>query len=164
MGIVCEFYLVDDKFIHEFSENPKELEKHFYDNYVNPDGDFHDEGENYFYSDKAWNIASFLISQNDTSQEKILAGLLGEPLENLEGLSYIKTINVAGMNQILNQISMQQIEDAYDESKMKDPYVYNAGYFTKENSWNYILHHVEIIFTAFKKAAENGKAIIVCRG
>lgn len=164
MGIVCEFYLVDDNFIDEFLESQEATERYFYDNYANPDGEFHDEGENNFYSDKAWDIASFLIRQNDTSQEKILSGLLGQPLENLEGLSYIKTMNVAEMNQILNQISPQQIEDAYDESKMQDPYVYNAGYITKEKSWNYILHHVEIIFKAFKKASEKGKRIIVCRG
>lgn len=164
MGIVCEFYLVDDNFIDEFSENPEILERHFYDNYVNPDGEFHDEGENYFYSDKAWDIASFLIIQNDVSQEKILTGLLGQPLENLDGLSYIKTMNVSEMNKVLKQISPQQIEEAYDVSKMQDPYVYNAGYITKENSWDYILHHVKIIFTAFKKASEKGKGIIICKG
>nr|WP_315242000.1 DUF1877 family protein [uncultured Flavobacterium sp.] len=164
MGIVCEFYLVNDNFIDEFLENPEALERHFYDNYVSPDGEFHDEGENFFYSDKGWDIASFLISQNDTSQEKILSGLLGQPLENLEGLSYIKTMNVAEMNQILNLISPQQIENAYDESKMQDPYVYNAGYFTKENNWDYILNHVETILKAYSKAAEKGKGIIVCKG
>ncbi|MBP1222847.1 DUF1877 family protein [Flavobacterium sp. 1355] len=164
MGIVCEFYLVYNNFINEFLENPEAFERHFYDNYASPDGEFHHEGEDNFYCDKAWDIASFLIRQNDTSKEKILSGLLGQPLENLEGLSYIKAINVAEMNKILNQISLQQIEEAYDESKMQDPYIYNAGYITKEKSWDYILHDVETIFTAFKKAAENGKGIIVCKG
>lgn len=164
MGIVCEFYLVDDNFIDVFSDNPKTSERNFYDNYVSPDGQFHNEEENYFYCDKAWDIANFLISQNDTSKEKILDGLLGQSLENLEGLSYIKTIDVAKMNKILDQISLQQIEDAYDISKMKDPYVYNAGHFTKENNWNYILNHAKTILKAFKKAAENGKGIIICIG
>jgi hypothetical protein len=164
MGIVCEFYLVDDSLIDEFSEAPEALERHFYDNYASPDGEFHQEGEDNFYCDKAWNIASFLINQNDTSKEKILSGLLGQPLENLEGLSYIKAINVAKMNQIMNQISLQQIEEAYDESKMQDPYIYNSGYITKEKNWNYILHDIETILTAFKKASEKGKGIIVSKG
>ena len=34
-------------------------------------------GNNYFYSDKAWDIANFLIQQNDTSKEKILQELMG---------------------------------------------------------------------------------------
>jgi hypothetical protein len=164
MGIVCEFYLVDDTFIDGFSENPEASERYFYDNYASPDGQFHKEGENNFYSDKAWDIASFLLTQNDTSEEKILDGLLGESLENLEGLSYIKTINVAKMNTILHQISLQQIEEAYDESKMRDPYVYNAGHFTKHNNWDYILDHVKTILKAFEKATENKKGIIICKG
>ena len=164
MGIVCEFYLVDDTFIDAFLESPKDSEDYFYEHYASPDGQFHNDEENCFYCDKAWDIASFLIIQNDISQDKILDGLLGLPLENLEGLSYIKAINVAKMNEILNQVSLQQIEDAYDISKMKDSYVYNAGRFTKENSWDYILNHVKTILRAFKKAVENDKAIIICKG
>lgn len=164
MGIVCEFYLVNDNIIDRFSENPEDSEDYFYDNYINTEGEFHSEGESYFYVDKAWDIAKFLISQNDTSKEKILDGLLGEPFKKLEDTYYIKATDVAKMYQILDQISLQQIEDAYDESKMQKPYVYNAGHFTKENSWDYILKHVKTILSAFKKASENGKGIIVRKG
>ena len=164
MGIVCEFYLVDDHIINKFSKSSEVSEEYFYNHYVNPDGSFHDEGENYFYSDKAWDIAKFLICQNDTSQEKILDGLLGQPFEKLEDVSYIKATNVAKMDKIINQISLQQVEGAYDESQMQNPYVYNAGYFTKEKDWDYILNHVKTFLKAFNKAAENGKGIIVRKG
>ncbi|RZJ53369.1 MAG: DUF1877 family protein [Flavobacterium sp.] len=164
MGIVCEFYLVDDQFINGFSEDPQAYEYDFSENYTDPDGKFHNEGVSNFYTDKAWDIASFLIQENDTSQEKILSGLLGQPLEDIERLSYIKSFDVAKMNEIMSLISLQQITEAYNEEKMQDPYVYNAGWFTKESNWDYILDHVKTIFEAFKKAAEGNKGIIVSKG
>ncbi|SHL12520.1 DUF1877 family protein [Flavobacterium chilense] len=163
MGIVCGLHLIDDEFIDQFLESPEESENYFLEHYVNPDGKFHNEGENFFYLDKAWDIASFLIVENDTSEEKVLSNLFGQFLKDSDW-SYIKTIDVVKKNIVMSQISLQQIDEAYNESKMQDPYVYNAGYFTKTNNWDYILNHVKIIFTAFKKATENGKGIIVYKG
>ena len=47
---------------------------------------------------------------------------------------------------------------------MQKPYVYNAGDFTKEKNWDYVLNHVKTIFKAFTKASANGKEIILCKG
>lgn len=164
MGIVCEFYRVDDNVINTFLTNPVEFEDCFYDNYMNPYGQFNDMGNTSFYCDKAWNIASFLIQQNDNSEEKLLNGILGKEIKEVEGMSYIKSEDVFKMNNILLKITSQQIEQAYDDEKMKDPYIYKAGWFTKEENWDYILHDVRTFFDAFKKAAEYREGIIISRG
>nr|WP_315153204.1 DUF1877 family protein [uncultured Flavobacterium sp.] len=164
MGIVCEFYRIDDNVINTFLQDPIKFESYFYDNYVNPDGQFHDEGNTYFYSDKAWDIANFLIQQNDTSAEKLLDGILGTSIKEIEGISYIKSEDVLKMNNLLIKITSQQIEEAYDEEKMKNPYIYNAGWFTKEENWDYILRHVNTFFEVFEKAAEHSDGIIISRG
>lgn len=160
MGIVCEFYVVKDEIIDEFLAKPSEFEKYFEENYVYVFGEFHKEEENMFYCDKAWDIARFLFQENNSLLEK----LLGTEIENAEGKSYLKAEEAKKINSILSQTNSKQIEEAYNETRIQNSKVYNAGKFTKEENWNYILEHIETFYKAFKKAAENDSGIIVSRG
>ena len=160
MGIVCEFYIVKDKIIEDFLAKPIEFEDYFTENYINVFGQFHNEEENMFYCDKAWDIARFVIQQNDSSLEN----LLGSEIENTEGKSYIKSEDAKRINDILSKITLQQIEKTYNQTEIQNSDVYNAEKFTKAENWNYIIEHIQTFYKAFKRAAENDAGIIVSRG
>ena len=160
MGIVCEFYIVKDKIIEDFLANPIEFEDYFTENYINVFGQFHNEEENMFYCDKAWDIAQFLFQQNSASLDE----LLGKAIENTERKSYIKSKEAKRINEILSQITLHQIEKAYDKTKIQKSDIYNAEKFTKDENWDYILEHIKTFFKAFKKATESDAGIIISRG
>jgi hypothetical protein len=160
MGIVCEFYVVEDKMIDEFLAKPSEFDEYVEEKYVDFLGQFHHEEENTFYCDKAWDIARFLFLQN----HPLLGNLLGKELENVEGKSYLKAEKAKKIYHTLSQITSRQIEEAYNETNIQRTKVYSAGKFTKQDHWDYILQHIETFQKAFKKAAENDAGIIVSRG
>lgn len=160
MGIVCEFYVVEDRMIDEFLAKPSEFDEYFEEKYVDFWGQFHHEEENAFYCDKAWDIARFLFQQN----HPLLGNLLGTEIENAEGKSYLKAEEAKKIYHTLSQITSRQLEEAYNETNIQRNKVYNAGKFTKQDHWDYILQHIETFRKAFKKAAENDAGIIVSRG
>jgi hypothetical protein len=160
MGIVCEFYVVKDKIIDEFLAKPSEFEDYFEENYVYVFGKFHKEEENMFYCDKAWDVARYLFQQNSTT----LSELLGREIENTEMKSYIKANEVKKINEIISQITLEQILQTYNEIKIVNDYVYNSERFIETKNWEYVSKHVETFYKAFKTAAENNAGIIVSRG
>ncbi len=165
MGIICEFYRVEDKIIDEFIDKPAQFERYFYDFYVNPDGEFHQEGDNFFYTDKAWDIAIYLLQSNDCSKDKILNKIDGiQVSKKIEGLNFIKSKDVELINNVMKNITTNEILASYDQEKMIKDGIYRAGWFTINNSLEYILHHVETIQKAFQKSSEKGHGILILKG
>jgi hypothetical protein len=164
MGIVCELYTIENSVFNNFVNKPKEFEDYLYENYGNPDGAYHLEDIAFFYLDKAWDIAMYLLIENDSSKEKILSKFEGEIIhKDMEGYNFINSNDVKLMNQILMNISEKEIESAYDVRKMQSKEIYRAGWFTKENNWEYILKHVKNIQLAFLIASEKNNTIIISK-
>lgn len=165
MGFICEFYRVEDKIIDQFIGNPKEFERYFYDSYVNPFGEFHREGDNFFYTDKAWDIAMYLLKSNDSSKDKILDKIEGtEVSKYADGFSYIKSQDVKSINNEMRNITIDQVLEVYDDEKMIEDGIYRAGWFTKSDNLDYILDHVKTIQEAFQKSSENNDGILILKG
>jgi hypothetical protein len=165
MGIICELYCLENNIVKELIEFPKEFKDYLLENYTNPNSENHLEGENCFYLDKAWDIAMFLLRQNDSSNDKLLSKLEGKLIhDEMEGFSIISSNEVKLINQILINISENEIETAYDMNKMQEEEIYRAGWFTKKDNWEYILKHVNIIQQAFSIASLKDLTIIVRKG
>jgi hypothetical protein len=165
MGIICEFYCLENETIINLIDNPKDFEYYLTENHTNPDSENHLEGENFFYLDKAWDIAMFLLRQNDSSSEKLLSKLEGEPIhEEMDGFSIINLQEVKSINQILSNISENEIENTYNIDAMEKANVYRARWFTKNDNWQYILNHVKTIQQAFMIASQKNQVIIVRKG
>lgn len=160
MGIVCEFYIVEDEVINDFLANPLEFEEYFDGNYVFVDGKFHIEEENMFYCDKAWDIARFLFQQNSNSLEE----LMGQPIKNTEMKSFIKSDETKKINDILSEITLPQIEKTYLEFRTPNNFVYNYKEIGIPENWIYVSEHVKTFYKVFKKAAKKKAGIIISRG
>jgi hypothetical protein len=162
MGIVCEIYCIKKNIVKELIGDPKKFEEYLIEIYTNSDSENHFEGKNFFYLDKAWDIALFLLRENDSSSDKLLSKLEGALVhKEMEGCSIISSEEVKLINQILINISENEIETAYDLNKMQEEEIYRAGWFTKKDNWEYILKHVKTIQQAFSIASNEGLTIII---
>ena len=164
MGIICEYYAIENSVFNSFINKPIEFEEYLYEKYGNPDGIYHLEGETFFYLDKAWDIAVFLLKQNDTTNKKILSKLYGKPInKEMEGYSFINSEDVKLICEVITNLTEYQIENAYDEEKMIKDEIYKSGWLNKKNNWDYILNHVRTIQRAFTVASEKNNMLIISK-
>ena len=104
MGIICELYRVTDVMISELKTYTEdELLDHIEENYASVSGKYHKENDIVFYLDKAWDVSRFLIISSDTSENKILQNLYGNPIEDKVTYTYLLSNEVLKINKILPQ-------------------------------------------------------------
>lgn len=164
MGIICELYIIDDQEIQILINSPNTFEDYLMNNYASVFGAKHIEDETVFSMDKAWDIAKFLIKQNDTSQTKILSKLDGLPiLENsYTGYSYILSKEVKEISKYLQCIHSHDIINT-NTATISDNFVYNSEWLQPEN-WSYILEHFYCFQNGFLKASEKNSGIVISIG
>ena len=163
MGIVCGFYRLDDETIEHLKRRPEISQIHIDENYSSVKGKYHIEDDVVFETDKAWDIAKFLLKECDSTIEKVLNDLDGVKIDisgDDHSLRYIKSEKVKKIQRVLDSISPDQILKVYDQDKMIQNHVYRADWW-KEPNWDYILSHIETMKKAFAKAAEHGNGIVI---
>lgn len=166
MGIVCDYCRVKDETIDYFANHPDEAREFFETNYFWVTGKYHTADDTVFSTDKAWDIAKFLIKECDTTPDKILNEIDGKTFDEKEGLDslfYIKSDKVKKINFLLRKISEKNLLDAYDQNKLIEKGVYSADLFGLEH-WRYILGHFQTMQKAFAKAEECDDGLVINYG
>ncbi len=164
MGMICEIYIIDDSEIKMLISNPDTFDNYLTDNYSYIYGNKYIENETVFSMDKAWDIAKFLIKQNDKSKKNVLNKLDGLPIseKSYSGNNYILANEVIEINNWLSIIKSDDIMNSNLES-VNDDFVYRAEWLVPEN-WNYILEHFYTFQKAFSKAVEKNSGIVISIG
>ncbi len=163
MGIVCGFYRMNNEMIDFLKSNPENAQVYIDENYSSVSGKFHVENDTVFETDKAWDIAKFLLKKCDPSTDKVLQKLDGVPIDlagDWDGSQYIRPDEVKEIYQVLDQISHDKLIEAYNQQELIKNHVYRADWFDEPN-WDYILSHVDTIKKAFSKAAETEEYIVI---
>ncbi len=155
MGIVCELIRIPDSNIEELRKKPfDDLEEFLDENYSNIDAEQHKE-DIVFYMDKGWDIARFLLMQNDPSKENLLKTL---------DQKFIKSDEVWQINNILHSINNGKVKQSCDRNSMIKKNFYMAKtleHWDDNDFWNYILIHLETYKKAFLIASEQNEGIVV---
>ena len=163
MGIVCGFYRMNEETIKRLKSEP-ELAQNFIDeNYSWANGKYHLVGDTVFETDKAWDIAKFLLKKCDTSTDKVLSKLDGVKIESLSDWNsprYISFEDVKKIHQVLETISFEQLMKLYDQQELVENNVYRASSFD-EPDWDYFLSHIQTIKKAFARAAQFQDWIVI---
>lgn len=162
--MICELYVMNDKEIKMLINTPNTFEEYLSENYRFCEGSKHVENEILFSMDKGWDLAKFLIKQNDKSKTKILNKLDGIPIseEKHSGYYYILSNEVIEINKWLSNINTDEILNSNTET-INDNFVYKAEWLIPEN-WSYILEHVYTFQKAFSKAFDKKHGIIISIG
>ncbi|MFC7773033.1 DUF1877 family protein [Flavobacterium sp. GCM10027622] len=158
--MICEFYRIDDKNITKLKNlSEDKLSEFLVENYSSVYGQYHKQNDTVFSLDKAWDVARFLLKTNDSTADKILDNIFGEPFDenSYEIYNYLLSDKVKNINQILLKIQIDDLYKEYDEEKMISQNVYKASGF----HWTFIKQHIETISAAFKKAAEQNDGLII---
>jgi hypothetical protein len=163
MGIVGEFYRVEDEVINYYIQHPEEAEYFFNENFSLVDGQYHNEPDRHFYTDKAWNIAMFLLKECDRTENKVISGIKGQLFdpEDWDTPSYIKSKQAKEIADALERITELDLQKAFDIEKMKAQGVYRADWFSEEDWHDYILVHTRTLMAAFLAAKNYGDGIVI---
>ena len=150
MGIVCELYRMSDSEIEELKKLKPEVAEEFLDeNYAYIYGKHHRRNDTVFSMDKGWGVTKFLLKKADFSTNKILNEL---------DKKYIKSDIVKQINNVLTEITVDQLLDLCDPNELIQKDVYRAEIGkSKEN----IKYHFELYKAGFKKAAELNNGIVI---
>jgi hypothetical protein len=163
MGKVCGFYRMNSEMVDFLRNNHENLENYIDENYSWGDGKYHKMDDIVFETDKAWDIAKFLLKKCDPSSEKVLQKLDGikiDPTGDWDGSRYISPEQVKEIHRVLEQVSHQKIVEVYNQQELIENHVYRADWFDEPN-WEYLFSHVDTMKRAFAKAAETGDNIVI---
>jgi len=163
MGIVCGFYRVNKETIEQLKSQPEQAQNYIDDNYTSVSGKYHLEQDITFETDKAWDIAMFLLKKCDPTTDKELKHLVGIPINPDDGWGsprYINPQNVQIIHDILQTITLEQLAEANDQEEMIQNNVYAADWWD-EPDWEYFNSHIDSIKKAFSKAAVHNDGIVI---
>jgi hypothetical protein len=163
MGIGCGFYRMNNDMVDFLKSNPENAQAFIDENYCWAGGKYHIENDIVFDTDKAWDIAKFLLNKCDPTPNKVLQKLDGtkiDPRGDWDGSRYISPEQVKEVHGVLGQITFEKLVAAYNRQDMIDSHVYKADWFEDPN-WDYIFSHVDTMKKAFARAVETGDNIVI---
>jgi hypothetical protein len=163
MGMILEFYRLSDEKITELRNLPeRSYVDYLQDNYASVFGSQHKENDTVFSLDKTWDVIKFLIVEADTTVDKALKELYGEPLtENYyDGYNYLFSEKVKTINELLQEIQTKDLYSFYDDEKMERQSIYKTLGF----HWSFLEKQIEIVKLAFQKAAATNCGLIISIG
>jgi hypothetical protein len=164
MGVICSFYRLNSEAIHQLKQMPSdEAWSWIMTNYAEVNGKYHIEDDTAFETDKAWDIAKFLLKKCDPSPGSVLSKLDGVKLYSSDDWvepRYIEPGAVKEIYGVLKSISVEQIQKEYNQKEMVDNNVYKADLFGISN-WDYFMQHVDTMKKAFARASETGDCLLI---
>ena len=163
MGIACGLYRVNKETIEQLRSQAKLAQQYIDENYTWVSGKYHVEGDIAFETDKAWDIAKFLLKKCDPSTDKVLRGLDGIPIDaagDWDSPRYITPETVKVVHSVLNAVTSEQLVKAYNQEEMVQSHVYRPDWWDAPD-WEYIDSHVITMKQAFARAAECGDGLIL---
>jgi hypothetical protein len=160
MGRVLELYRFDDATIDKIHQAPSWAEDYITSNYSNVSGALHRPGDTVFYTDKAWDIARYLI-QEYLASKGVYFHVLGEEVHDdlfSDEFLLIKAQKVKEINALLQQMQLNELEAFYDKQEIAEK-CYRGDWVGDLD--DYVLGHVATIKAAYQKAASGGDGLVV---
>jgi hypothetical protein len=162
MGYICELYRINDEIIDKIVDDPNWGFDFVFYNYAEVGGAFHIQNDTVFSTDKAWDIADYLISKFAKSKGEEINVLGYDPdKENpaSDVLSVIKSPEVKRINELIKQIDTSTISEFYDRAETIRNYRYRSDLIEKVD--DYVIYHINKIREAYSKAAAENDGIVV---
>jgi hypothetical protein len=162
MGLICEFYRIDDATIDKIIDDPKWGYDFILLNYAEVGGSCHVENDTVFSTDKAWAIADYLISQYAISKGfeiNVLGDKVEKDYSGSEGLRVIKSQEVNHVNELIKHIDTSTISEFYDREDTIRNNLYRAHWIEKVD--HYVISHVVTFKEAYSKAVSENNGLVV---
>lgn len=163
MGRILELYRVSDTIIDKIHQDPEWAESYITNNYASVTGALHRQNDTVFSTDKAWDVARYLIQTylaTKGSSYPILGEHYHDELFNDEFLS-VKSPQVREINDLLQEFELGQLNAFYSKQEIAEQ-CYQGNWV--EHLDDYVLRHIATIKEAYQKAAANGDGLVVRTG
>lgn len=160
MGRVLELYRFDDATIDKIHQDPIWAEEYITNNYSSVSGTHHHLGDTIFCTDKAWDIARYLIQEYFASKGASYH-VLGEDVQDdlfSDKFLPVKSQKVKEINALLEVMPLDELKAFYDEQRIKEQ-CYCGDWV--EHLDDYVLGHVATIKEAYQKAAASGDGLVI---
>lgn len=163
MGMVCNLLRVTPSQLEEYIKNSSLLEKRVY-----PDGDYV-EDPCLIDLDKSWDGIIYLLTEQSAISEnthpllKVLFSNVSVDEEQDMGYGpaqYITEREVAELNSILSKITLSDLKQKFNPSKMTEADVYPEIWEEGEQAFEYIAEYFKNVQEFYAEAARNKEAII----
>lgn len=163
MGIVGEFYRVEDEVIDYYRQHPEKSNDFFDENFSYVDGKYHNEPDRHYYTDKAWAVAIFLMQTCDKSANKVTSKIKGQLFDpsDWDTPSYIKSTLAKEIANALENITEAELRSAYNKDKMLAQKIYGAESVDDSNWEDYHLIYTKNFISAFQAAKKYGHGIVI---
>ena len=160
MGRVLELYRLDDATIDKIHQEPLWAEEYITNNYSSVFGTHHHLGDTVFCTDKAWDVARYLIQKYLASKGASFHVLGEEVHDDLFSDEFlpIKSQRVKEINALLQEMRLEELKAFYDKQKIKEK-CYRGDWVGELN--DYIIGHVATIKEAYQTAAASGDGLVV---
>jgi Domain of unknown function (DUF1877) len=162
MGIVCEYYIIENEIIDNLKSESENAQNWIDENYSSVNGKYHIENDIVFVIDKGWAVAKYLLKECDITSEKILNSIDGTEINKIEYdfPKFIYSEKVKEIYKMIETITEEKIRKVFNVEKMIENNVYNADFFDESNL-DFLMLHIDTIKNAFRKATENENGIII---
>ncbi len=158
MGMICNLLRVTRTELEEYLKDSSLLDNRLYDD------ESDDENSNLVDIDKSWDGIIFLLrrQKSDGSLTKVIFS--GQIIDEEQDLGYgpgqyLTPEQVKEMNEEISKISIDELSEKYDASKMIELEVY-PNVWEDENALNYLTEYFKTIQEVYAKASKNDEAII----
>lgn len=165
MGMIQQYIRVDNKTLNSFIEDSGRLE----DILSKQDNT---DNENFLDLDKAWEGVFFIITGQSFAdaavEEAPLLGILMGPTEvdpdqdmGYGPATYTTAEQTKEIYNAIKDLTKYELSANYDPNRMTEDSVYPVIWKDDENALEYILDYFNDLKNFYKKAAENGEAVVM---
>lgn len=165
MGMTQSYLRVDNETLNNFIADSRRLEDiAFKQNNI--------DSENFLYLDKAWEGIFFLITGQSLAEaveeEALLLGILMGPTEIDPDLdmgygpaTYSTAEQTKEIYSAIKDLTKEELSANYNPNKMIEEGIYPDIWKDDENALEYLLDYFDDLKIFYKKAAENGDAMVM---
>ncbi len=168
MGMIQSYLRVDNDTLNAFIEDSRHLEDMIYSDDIT-------NIENFLDLDKAWEGVFFIITGQSLAEavdkEAPLLGILMGPTEidPDHDMGYgPATFTTAEQTRVIynaiKDLTKEELSANYDPNRMEEEGVYPHIWQDDEDALEYLLDYFDDLKDFYKKAAENGEAVVTFLG
>lgn len=168
MGMIQSYLRVDNDTLNAFIEDSSRLEDIIYRDDIN-------DNENFLDLDKAWEGVFFIITGQSLADAVVegapLLGILMGPKEidpdqdmGYGPATYVTAEQTKEIYNAIKDLTEEELSANYDPNRMAEEGVYPDIWQDDENALEYLLDYFNDLKNFYKKAVEQGEAVVMFLG
>lgn len=168
MGMIQSYLRVDNDTLNAFIEDSSRLADIIYSDDIT-------NNENFLDLDKAWEGVFFIIKGQSLAEaveeEAPLLGILMGPLEidpdqdmGCSPATYTTAEQTRVIYNAIKDLTKKELSANYDPNRITEEGVYPHIWQDDENALEYLLDYFDDLKNSYKKAVENGEAVVTFLG